>query len=53
MATKAGICCPRAGAAAAESVSGKTTLPTHLAVALGGDRRVVLVDSDPQLAQGG
>jgi chromosome partitioning protein len=28
--------------------SGKTTLATHLAVALGGDRRVVLIDSDPQ-----
>jgi chromosome partitioning protein len=28
--------------------SGKTTLATHLAVALGAGRRVVLVDSDPQ-----
>jgi chromosome partitioning protein len=28
--------------------SGKTTLATHLAVALGGDRRVVLIDTDPQ-----
>jgi chromosome partitioning protein len=28
--------------------SGKTTLATHLAVALGGPRRVVLVDTDPQ-----
>ena len=28
--------------------SGKTTLASHLAVALGRDRRVVLVDTDPQ-----
>lgn len=28
--------------------SGKTTLATHLAVAFGGGRRVVLVDTDPQ-----
>jgi chromosome partitioning protein len=28
--------------------SGKTTLATHLAVALGGERRVVLIDTDPQ-----
>jgi chromosome partitioning protein len=28
--------------------SGKTTLATHLAVAFGRDRRVVLVDTDPQ-----
>src|SRR4051812_3119789 len=28
--------------------SGKTTLATHLAVALGRGRRVVLVDTDPQ-----
>ena len=28
--------------------SGKTTLATHLAVALGGERRVVLLDTDPQ-----
>ena len=28
--------------------SGKTTLATHLAVAFGGSRRVVLVDTDPQ-----
>jgi chromosome partitioning protein len=28
--------------------SGKTTLAAHLAVALGGGRRVVLVDTDPQ-----
>ena len=28
--------------------SGKTTLAAHLAVALGADRRVVLVDTDPQ-----
>jgi chromosome partitioning protein len=28
--------------------SGKTTLATHLAVALGDERRVVLVDTDPQ-----
>jgi chromosome partitioning protein len=28
--------------------SGKTTIATHIAVALGADRRVVLVDTDPQ-----
>lgn len=33
--------------------SGKTTLATHLAVALGADRRVVLVDTDPQRSAAG
>ena len=40
---------PRAGAAASQKGgAGKTTLATHLAVALGRNRRVVLVDTDPQ-----